>query len=191
MKKRTVLYFLLCATLPAWVSACVGESSSNITVQIAPLTDLCAYATYDFYETDVPRNSDGNSSASLAQIDQVVKSTMSSYFTLLGLTSDTDDPDLKVSILYTSYETSTPVQNCVETQAGEWYGYEGDYNCEWVVELVTVTKGSVMVDMIDMSTGGLVFRAIADGIIVSSVEVSDIDRGLREMFSYWPLDCGL
>ena len=46
-----------------------------------------------------------------------------------------------------------------------------------------------MIEMIDASTGGLVFRAIFDGLVAGSVDVDDINNGLREMFAYWPQDC--
>ncbi len=190
MKNRTRLFLFLFSVLFAWLCACGGESSSNLTVQIAPGTDLCDYATYDFLETVFPLDENGNPPPEMVQYDQVIKSTMSSYFTIFGLTSDKEDPDLEVGILYNTTETSTPIQTCEKTQAGEWYGYpEGD--CNWETQLVTVTKGSVMIDMIDTSTGGLVFRAIADGITQGTVTVDKINEGLQEMFSYWPTDCGL
>jgi hypothetical protein len=191
MKKRTAVSAFIYMVLLAWVCAC-GESSSNITVQIAPGTDLCAYETYNFYETEFPEDPEDGSSSNLAQIDQVVKSTMTAYFALLGMTADTEDPDLMINTLYATGETSTPIQNCEKTPEGEWYGYYPDgYDCKWVTEWVTVTKGSVMIDMIDTATGGLVFRATADGITAGSVTVNNIEEGLREVFSYWPKDCGL
>jgi hypothetical protein len=192
MKNRTALFPFLFTVIIATVCACGGESSSNLTVQIAPGTDLCAYATYDFLEsTFPPPDPNSDTPNNVAQYDQVIKSTMSSYFTLLGLTADRDDPDLTVGILYNVTETSTPVQTCEKTQEGEWYGYPDNANCSWETKLVTVTRGSVMIDMIDMSTGGLVFRAIADGIVAGSVTVDSINDGLQEMFSYWPKDCGI
>jgi hypothetical protein len=191
MKKRTALSAFIYMVLLAWVCAC-GESSSNITVQIAPGTDLCAYETYNFYETEFPEDPEDGGSGNLAQIDQVVKSTMTAYFALLGMTADTEDPDLMINTLYATGETSTPIQNCEKTPEGEWYGYYPDgYDCKWVTEWVTVTKGSVMIDMIDTATGGLVFRATADGITAGSVTVNNIEEGLREVFSYWPKDCWL
>lgn len=180
----TILFLALAAC--AW--ACTTGSGATLTVQIAPNTNLCDYTTYAFLDSQFPTDEDGNPPSNLVNNDQVIKNTMSSYFAYLGITADSEDPDMTVGILYSTTDTSTPIQTCEKTPAGEWYGYpEGE--CNWETELVTVTKGSVMIDMIDESSGGLIFRAIFDGLVAGSVDVDDVNNGLREMFSYWPQDC--
>ena len=174
MKK---LIILLCALL----MACSSIRIENVNQ--AENFALSKYKTFDFFEVDA--SGDGIGSDYSANLE-LLKKAITKQFAAKGLTP-ADTPDVLVNIgIVVSQDVQT--RETSFANPGDRTAYMGQRNYSWQSQEVvigTFKQGSVTVDLVDRSTGKLVWQGTAESVVPSNEKKVPtlIEEGMRMLFA--------
>ncbi|UCG51368.1 MAG: DUF4136 domain-containing protein [Candidatus Latescibacterota bacterium] len=144
-----------------------------------------AYRTFDWLEN---RPGAGEQARAVAQrnplIAKLVKKSVDEELSMRGLTEDLTDPDLLV-VYHVGEENSIDVT--------DWgYRYSGVYG-GWYsrdIDVYHYREGTLIVDLIDAHTMGLVWRGGAQGVIdekpVADIVAPKISKAVSKIFNTYP-----
>jgi hypothetical protein len=194
---------LLCA-LVAMVGpmACSDDDETQkhyeVTIEVNPDADFSQYQTFDVVDPtedldpeDTPDGGvDGGVGAPedfLALKDELLMSVVKEM-EALGLTLDTENPDLMVSPFMRVDEKTSDVMFY-----SYFYGYYWGYEFTWTVN-IDYNLGTLILDVVslgsspDINDDVLVFRGIAEGVLSREIDVVLLQtrNAVDAIFAGWP-----
>jgi hypothetical protein len=190
---------LLCA-LVAMVSpmACSDDDDTQeryeVTIEVNPDVDFSQFQTFDVVDPtedldpeDTPDGGVGAPEDFLALKDELLMSIVKEM-EALGLTLDTENPDLMVSPFMRVDEKTSDVMFY-----SYFYGYYWGYEYTWTVN-IDYNLGTLILDVVslgsspDINDDVLVFRGIAEGVLGREIDVVLLQtrNAVDAIFAGWP-----
>lgn len=153
-------------------------------VQQAKDFTLAKYKTFGFYQVESSGDALGPNYTSNLEL---LKKAITKQFQAKGLTPASDNPDLLVNIgIVVSEEVQT--RETSFSDPGDRVAYMGQRNYHWQSQEVVVgtyKQGSVTLDLVDRSTGNLVWQGTAESVLPEKEQKIPelIEKGMEELFT--------
>ncbi len=196
---RLLLVGLLCALVTTVGSIACSEDESTqeryeITTEVNPDADFSQFQTFDVVDPteeldpeDIPDGGGGAPEDFLRFKDELLMSIVKEM-EALGLTRDTENPDLVVNPLWRVAEKTGDVMFY-----SYFYGYYWGYEFTWTVN-IDYNLGTLILDVVslgenpDISDDVVVYRGIAEGILGRDTDVVLLQtrNAVNAIFADWP-----
>lgn len=168
----------------------VGMTAACASVDIHHDWDVTAdftrYHTYQWMPAaPAPEPKDAKAAqAANTLLDRRIRAAVDAAMASRGFTADPAEPDVLV-VYHTATDEKMDITDWGYSYSGDYAGWEGRD-----IDVQNYTEGTLVVDLVDAGTRGLVWRGVATGEVHPEREPEERDRAMRElvakMFEKYP-----